>query len=170
MPVVVLAQETEQATTVAPSQCNTEEHRQFDFWIGDWTVTSDGQLAGTNSIQSIQDGCALQENWRGAGAGGISGTSFNIYDRGNDSWHQTWIDSTGSLLLLDGALLDGKMVLSGTRPSRDGSTLVSHRITWTANEDGSVQQHWESSQDGGRAWSTLFNGLYIKDSDNHETR
>jgi len=103
----------------------------------------------------------LQENWQGSGAGGISGSSFNIYDRDTRRWHQSWVDANGTLLLLDGGLVDGSMVMSGSRPTRDGGSAL-HRITWTPNDDGSVRQLWESSLDGGDSWSVLFDGLYLK--------
>ncbi len=38
-------------------------------------------------------------------------------------------------------------------PSRNGY------ITWTPNADGSVRQHWETSEDG-KTWKTAFDGLY----------
>jgi len=58
------------------------------------------------------------------------------------------------------------MVLSGQRLSRDGSEMVTHRISWTPNEDGTVRQLWEVSKDSGDSWSILFDGLYEKSS-NH---
>lgn len=155
---------TEDSAAAPPpvATCSTESYRQFDFWIGDWEVSENGQPAGTNSIASIMGGCALQESWQGSGPGGLSGTSFNIYDRANDRWHQTWIDSSGTLLQLDGGLVDGKMVLSGERPKRDGSGMALHRITWTPNEDGTVRQYWEASTDDGASWTVLFDGLYVR--------
>lgn len=160
-PLMSLAQEvTEAAPAPPPPACTTPENRQFDFWIGDWNVTSNGQPAGTNSIHPIHGGCALQENWQGAGEGGISGTSYNIYDQARGLWHQTWVDSSGTLLQLDGGLQDGVMVLSGKRPARDGSGMVIHRISWTPGEDGTVRQLWEASKDDGGNWSVLFDGLY----------
>lgn len=165
VPMVAAAQESEAGSVAPAAPCSSQKHRQFDFWIGDWNVTSAGQQAGTNSIYPIHKGCALQENWQGAGEGGLSGTSFNIYDQANDKWHQTWIDSSGTLLELDGGLVDGVMVLSGRRPKRDGSGLALHRISWTPNEDGSVRQYWEASEDDGHSWSVLFDGLYVKQSE-----
>ncbi len=147
----------------APQPCSTRNHRQFDFWIGEWNVTSGDQHAGTNSIEVILDGCALQENWQGAGQPGLTGTSFNIYDQANDKWHQTWVDNTGTLLELDGGMAGGTMVLSGRRPSQDGSSMVTHRITWTPNRDGSVRQLWEASGNG-KEWTVLFDGLYQRTS------
>ena len=144
------------------SACGAPEHRQFDFWIGEWGVTSGEQLAGTNSIRSLHGGCALLEAWQGAGEGGISGGSYSIYDRGSGRWHQTWVDATGTLLQLDGELVDGAMVLSGRRPASDGAGETLHRITWTPNEDGSVRQLWQASPDEGASWSVLFDGLYVR--------
>ena len=158
LPIAAIAQETEAPPPAPPGLCDSEEHRQFDFWIGDWNVTSNGQAAGTNSIHPILNGCGLQENWQGAGAGGIRGSSFNIYDLTSRHWHQTWVDSSGTLLLLDGGLVDGAMVLAGKKLARDGNGTTEHRITWTPNPDGSVRQLWEASRDGGNSWTVLFDG------------
>ena len=162
LPLAAAAQEMEDNSPAPVKLCNSSEYRQFDFWIGQWSVISDGQPAGTNSIHLIHGGCALQENWQGSGEGGISGTSFNIYDQATGRWHQTWVDDSGTLLQLDGGLIDGVMVLSGQRPARDGTGMTQHRISWTPNPDGSVRQLWEASKDEGGSWAVLFDGLYIK--------
>lgn len=160
--VMPLAGYTQDAASPASASCSEAGYRAFDFWLGDWDVTSNGQPAGSNSITRILDGCALQEEWQGAGAAGVRGKSFNVYDKANGSWHQTWVDSTGTLLVLDGGLVDGAMVLSGERPAPDGKGTALHRIAWTANEDGSVRQLWEVSRDDGENWSVLFDGHYVR--------
>jgi hypothetical protein len=143
------------AVNAQPRPCTGPEHRQFDFWIGEWSVTTpDGKHAGDNRIEAILDGCAFQESWRGAGGG--RGFSYNAYDRERKVWHQTWVDAQGNLLLLEGGVTDGAMVLSG----RQGRTL--QRITWTPSRDGTVRQLWEASGDEGKAWKVVFDGLYRK--------
>jgi hypothetical protein len=139
--------------------CSSEQHRQFDFWVGHWEVTSGGQPAGRNHIELVSNGCALAEHWASA-TPGFTGFSLNIFDRTSGQWHQTWVDSSGLLLQLDGGLVDGNMVLSGELPGPDGGS-VTHRITWTPNGDGSVRQHWETSTDG-EEWNTAFDGLYVR--------
>ena len=161
LPLAAAAEEGESPTAAPGGPCSAAEYRQFDFWIGDWEVTQGGEPAGVNSVHPVHGGCALRENWQGTGEGGISGSSFNIYDQATGKWHQTWVDSSGSLLLLDGGLVDGSMVLTGQRPTRDGSGQATHRITWTPNEDGSVRQLWEASKDGGSTWSVVFDGHYV---------
>ena len=45
--------------------CAAPEHRQFDFWVGEWRVTTpDGKHAGDNRIEKVLDGCALHESWQ----------------------------------------------------------------------------------------------------------
>lgn len=161
VPLALMAQEQSAPAATPVTSCTDDAYRQFDFWIGDWEVSSNDQPAGTNSIRPILGGCALQENWQGTGPGGLSGKSFNIYDLAGDRWHQTWVDSSGTLLELNGGLIDGNMVLEGKRPRRDGNGTTEHRITWTPNEDGSVRQYWEASRDNGVNWNVLFDGLYV---------
>lgn len=146
-----------------PPPCSAPEYRQFDFWIGEWRVeTPDRKLAGTNRISSIYGGCALEERW--TGARGMSGASFNIYDRASGTWHQTWVDSNGLLLRLDGRFENGAMRLSGKR--RAGENEILERITWSRLEpaDGKlrVRQLWEQSTDAGKSWTTSFDGTYIR--------
>jgi hypothetical protein len=151
LPSLGLAQDPDASVTpAAPGRCEAPEHRQFDFWLGEWNVSV------------TMGGCVLQENWQGAGSGGISGTSFNIYDRDRGVWHQTWVDANGTLLQLDGGLNEGSMVLEGERPAPVGGGSVRHRIAWTPQEDGSVRQLWEASQDGGESWNVIFDGLYTR--------
>jgi len=144
----------------APPHCDTALYRQFDFWAGDWDVTSagDGSVAGTNNVTLTLDGCVLQEHWRGAG--GSEGTSFNIWDRADARWHQLWVDNHGMRLDLAGGLRDGNMVLEGAERKGPRGGTMRDRITWTPMPDGRVRQHWEQTRDGGATWTTAFDGLY----------
>ncbi len=145
-----------------PNPCATEKHRQFDFWVGTWDVTQNGQPAGHNVIELRHNDCVLAENWTSAN-GGFTGSSLNTYDAATDRWHQTWVDTSGTLLELNGGFQDGSMVLEGTRPAQGGGEVI-NRITWTPNEDGSVRQHWQFKAPGAD-WATAFDGLYVKSAD-----
>jgi hypothetical protein len=140
----------------AAAPCATPEYREFDFWIGDWDVRGPaGKLVGSNTIKPIHNGCVLFESW--AGAGGVTGSSFNIYDASRKHWHQTWVDSSGSLLELDGGVVDGGMVLVSA-----ASAGSRNRITWSVLPDGRVRQLWQTTSDGGATWKTSFDGFYEK--------
>jgi hypothetical protein len=137
------------------------ERHHFDFWLGSWKVFDpDGRLVGTNRISALFGGLALMEEWEGNGA--VSGRSLNSWDAGRDAWHQTWMDSSGSTLLLDGGLRDGSMVMEGSAPSgAKDEPWDRHRITWTPSESGTeVRQLWETSGDDGQTWSVAFDGRY----------
>lgn len=90
-------------TAQAPPQtrpCSAPEHRQFDFWIGEWDVMTAGKTAGRMVLQSEP------------------------------------------------------------LPDAKGVPTV-QRITWSPDEDG-LRQHWESSADGGKTWTSVFDGRYVK--------
>lgn len=128
------------------------EAAQFDFWIGEWEVTlPNGKVAGTNKIERIASGRGLLENW--SGSGGFSGKSVNAFNSSKKQWQQFWVGSDGTVLELTGALTPaGAMVL--------GDAV--NRITWTPNEDGTVRQLWETTNDGGKTWSVAFDGKYVR--------
>lgn len=150
----------ESNATPPPRGCTTPEHRQFDFWIGDWDVINPaGKPAGRNRIEPILDGCALRETW--TGAGGSSGTSYNAWDRQRKRWHQTWVDDGGLVLRLEGGFADGKMVLGGETLDSAGAAVL-NRITWQETGPGAVRQLWEVSSDRGRTWRVVFDGKYRK--------
>jgi hypothetical protein len=150
----------------APAPCTAPEYRQFDFWIGNWDVRDpSGQVVGTNRITREYDGCVLQEHWEARGPVKQTGSSFNTYSVPGKHWHQTWVDSTGGLLLLDGGLQDGSMLLTAEMPARVGTGMVRHRIRFTPRPDGTVRQFWEVSRDGGSTWTANLDRIYVRRPD-----
>ena len=140
----------------AMAACDAPEYRQFDFWVGDWTVSKpDGTVVGENRITREYGGCVLHERY--TTPRGYSGESLNTWDADRQVWHQTWVDSSGTLLLIEGGLVGPAMVMQG--PGIDEGRAVRHRIIWTPNADGSVRQLWETTgADGG--WKIVFDGVY----------
>jgi len=142
------------------AQCDGEYFRQFDFWLGQWQVfTPDGKKAGSNHIATDLNLCVLIEHY--VTASGYEGRSLNIYDQQQQSWHQTWVDNSGLLLKLDGQYQHGQMVLTGSGKNAQGQTML-HKISWTPQANGDVRQHWQTSNNKGQNWQTVFDGLYKK--------
>jgi hypothetical protein len=139
--------------------CDGADHRAFDFWIGDWDVTNAANSHHTrNVITREYYGCVIHEHY--TGPSGYTGESLNVFDANRKVWHQTWVDSQGGLLVLEGGMREGKMVLEGLQTDKDGNKSK-QRITWTPNADGSVRQFWESANPDGK-WTVQFDGLYRK--------
>lgn len=154
-----LAAAARQQQTPAPKPCTGPEHRQFDFWIGEWDVTAGGKPAGRNTIERIAGGCGLQETWTSASGG--DGRSLNAYVPQDGKWHQLWLGSGGLWMELIGGIRDGAMVMEGQTAGRNGA-VIHQRITWTPRPDGRVRQLWEQSLDGGKTWRVGFDGLYTR--------
>jgi hypothetical protein len=120
-----------QAPQAAP-RCDRPEHRQFDYWVGEWDVRASGtsETAPTplgNVIRLEDDGCVLTEHWT---TPRMTGRSLNIYDRTRGQWHQTWVDSTGGLHEYWGnADGEGNIVFRGSTPAA-GNVRQTVRLTF----------------------------------------
>lgn len=146
------------AQSMLDSACAAPEHRQFDFWVGSWTVTdSTGERTlGRNEIRRVAGSCGLHEHWRSAQGG--DGMSLNVWQPATGEWTQFWV-GVGVVLRITGGLdARGRMVMSGDRMTPRGT--VRDRITWAPLPSGAVRQSWDLSTDGGTTWQTLFVGIY----------
>jgi hypothetical protein len=146
-----------------PAACTGPEHRQFDFWVGDWDVypTGKSNLVAHSLIEKLYAGCVVRENWMPLK--GTPGGSFNHFDRVDSRWHQVWMDASNSRVAFDGGLVDGKIVLTGfwknaNGPGQDG--LV--RMTYGTLAGGAVRQFGEISTDHGLSWRPFFDFTYKK--------
>lgn len=147
-----------------PSPCARDPHfRDFDFWLGEWQVTNraNGNLAGTNTIISIEANCALEERW--TGSRGSTGMSINYYNSVSGQWRQVWVTAGAYSIDIVGGLNDqGSMVLEGRIYYYRSGKSNRFRGTWTPNPDGSVRQHFQQADPDSGEWSDWFDGLYVK--------
>ena len=148
------------ASFQAVARCDSSQHRQFDFWVGEWQVSNkQNNNVSQSSISLINDGCGILEEY--TTTTGYQGKSLNIYNAATQQWHQTWIDNSGTLLQLDGKFEQGKMTLSGVTHNKNGKDVL-NKIIWTPNTDGTVRQQWLVSNDQGQNWQSIFDGIYKK--------
>lgn len=140
--------------------CADADHHAFDFWVGRWEVRpyAGGPIVAHSLIESLYGGCAIRENWMPIGKTG--GGSLSNYDKGLGSWHQSWIDSTGTRVEFSGRVEGGAMVLtgqwSGVVAGKDGTV----RMTYTSEPNGAVRQKGAVSTDNGKSWAPSFDLLY----------
>jgi len=135
-----------------------EQHRQLDFWVGDWDVaTPAGQPAGESHVEVILGTCVIFENW--TGFQGMTGKSFNFIDPETHAWHQTWVNDKGGVHDYDGEFSDHAMCYR--RKTKDASGQITlHKMTLFDLEPGHVRQLGESSTDGGKTWTTTYDLHY----------
>jgi hypothetical protein len=128
----------------APAQpCQDDAgHRQFDFWLGEWDVTSPGAPPGaTNQIRGGLDGCLVAESW--TASNGSRGRSINAYDRDLGQWHQTWVSSAPlAHLRMAGNLAADTMTLAGQRVTLAGADIFD-QYRWYVLPGGQVVQAWK---------------------------
>lgn len=135
---------------------HTAENRQFDFWVGEWSVeTTTGQQAGTSKVERILNGCALLENWSGLG----DGKSLNIYNVNRKQWQQFWVDAGGEVHEYAGGLVNGEMRFEGPAADHAGNRTM-RRMTFSRLDGGRVKQKGEVSSDG-KNWSLEYELIYV---------
>lgn len=137
--------------------CSSPQHRQFDFWVGEWSVTAGGKPAGDSSVQLILDDCVVFENW--TGVKGYTGKSFNLFNATLGKWQQYWVDNQGGVLVFTGDYKEDTLRFEGTTPQKDGAVLQ-EKLTFFKLSPDRVRQLWEQSKDGGKTWTVAFDGDY----------
>lgn len=151
----------QQAATPPPA-CTSEQHRAFDFWVGEWQayVAGTDQLAGLSTITLEDSGCVVTEHWRSQRST-FSGRSLNLYDELAGHWEQFWVDSTGNIThFIGNPTADGMQLTAEDEVAPDQLTPVFSRMTFTHNADGSVRQHGQISADRGKTWTESYDFTY----------
>ena len=145
-------------TVRVPPGCDKDQERhRFDFWLGEWDVTTrGGTKVGASVIQSVSKGCALLENWTGANGG--QGKSLNAYNPLMKQWQQFWIGADGSVNEYRASKFDGASLIFLMDSSSGPDSIV--RLTFTPLDSATVRQHSQSSSDGGKTWKTQYDLYY----------
>jgi hypothetical protein len=156
---ITLAAPAVAQTTPPTPACATPEHKQFDFWLGQWDVyrTDTDQLVAHSLIEKLYAGCAVRENWMPVG--GTGGGSLNSWRPADETWLQTWTDSGNNWNEYAGGIAGGMMVLTGKSVNAAGKATPV-RMTYEAKPDGSVVQTGYQSADGGKTWALTYQYAY----------
>ena len=139
--------------------CSAPEFRQFDFWVGDWDtydMSDTTKVVARNKVTLMLDGCALREDYRQND--GLVGESYSIWDSARGVWHQSWVTNRGALLLLDGKVENGRMVMTAPEKLADGARALLRGIWWPEGKD--VRSRAERSTDGGKTWTMVFDIMF----------
>jgi tetratricopeptide (TPR) repeat protein len=141
----------------------TAENRQFDFWVGEWSVTTtQGAIpAGDSKIELILGDCVLQENWKSQ-SNPYSGKSYNIYNAALKRWEQYWVDNVAGNIFFYGGIRDGVMdYFTDEIPQASGPALKRH-LQFIPMGPDTVRQFSRGSTDGGKTWNVEYDFTYSR--------
>jgi len=138
------AETTALEQTTAPATCDTAQHHQLDFWVGDWRVfdAETNQLVAFERVEKHSEGCIVQENltfltdkYRRPGVKyRLAGIGVNRFD--GENWLQMWADNQWGAIFLRGAPdAGGNMVFVTVIPSRKRDV----KLVYENRPDGTVR-------------------------------
>jgi hypothetical protein len=141
--------------------------RDFDFWIGRWSVHNRRlreRLAGSTEWEEFDasvvarhtlDGLGNEDMFRTEHAGGFTGMSFRFFDPEAGRWSIYWADSRRAGLLDPPVLggFDGDVGIFEGDDVFDGRPI---RVRFTWSRITTPTPRWEQafSPDGGETWET----------------
>jgi len=135
--------------------CSAPQVSQFDFWVGDWLLTWNDSLHGTNHVEKLYGNCTVHENFDDPKTD-FKGQSWSVYNVNYRQWQQTWIDSQGGYITLIGGMAGDSLIL--TTPERmvpaslSTSGKIKSRMVYYNIKPDSFEWIWEASTDGGISW------------------
>lgn len=137
--------------------CSAPEAGQFDFWIGDWTITYSDTMHATNHVEKMMSGCTIQENFNDL-HNNYTGKSWSVYNANYKQWQQTWVDNQGGYIALTGGMQGDSMVMTTAErivPVKISPTgKVISRMVYFNITRNAFDWDWESSTDGGKTWKS----------------
>ena len=168
-------------STAAEEQCSATEHRQFDFWLGEWEIHARNRPPGAaewqdnetwvrTRVTAILDGCAIREESidRVDGEEVVVGTSVSAYNSHLRKWQQLWVDRQGAVWEYVGGMQDGEMALELEHRSSSGERQTpfeeSTRIRMVFTVVGADRLEWryEYSTDEGATWIATNEAVYTR--------
>ncbi len=135
---VTLEQSTASAT------CDTPQHHQMDFWLGDWQVFDAGSktVVAFDRVEKQYEGCVIRETltfltdlYRRPGVKvRLAGIAVNRFD--GVEWLQMWADNQWGAILLRGAPnAAGNMEFVSVIPSRHRDV----KLVYEKHPDGTLR-------------------------------
>lgn len=146
------------------STWDSESHRQFDFWVGEWDVNlriqqQDGEwedkVQSTAYIYQILDGKAILELWNENKYNeGIKGYSLRYFNEEIGKW-ELWLNWPGKnqsgSSRLEGSFRHGRGEFFSQFPKND-SVTITQRYTFCDISPTSLRWDNAFSEDGGKTW------------------
>ena len=147
------------ATSTMP--CATPEHKQFDFWLGNWKIGAPGSSATAHStVTASLDQCLIVENWDGGRD--HSGQNLFGYSADDNTWYGMFADNEGRVhVFTSGKVSAGAAEFEGTSRGPNGETVL-NRVKIMRQDPNRVEQIWQKSTDNGKTWNIVFRSEYSR--------
>ncbi len=137
---------------------------QFDFWLGEWELTWEGDGRGHNSVTKLLGDKIIREKFTSlhdAHNATFRGMSVSTYHEATNQWRQTWEDDQGNHLEFVGGIQNGDMILS--RQTMVEGQPAHQRMVWTNIQADSLDWYWQLSTDAAQSWQTLWHIHYRRE-------
>jgi len=139
------------------------EYRQFDFWIGEWSVvTAKGEMpAGDSRIELALGDCVIVENWTSKNSL-YAGKSYNVYNVTDKRWEQFWVDNSAGMIHFYGGLKDGVMDFYTQDQTHPDGTSNQRHLRFFPLAPDKVRQFSQASADHGKTWTDEYDFIYTR--------
>ena len=138
--------------------CMTQDHRRFDFMIGNWHTSDPGSGAvaateGESAVEALLDSCIVHEHRSVSRQGKqlFDGDAFWGYDSTTKRWLLFYMDDMSHMQVYEGREEPGHLAFYRERPDPDGK-LILIRIVYAPSGSSRYTQTVERSTDHGKTW------------------
>ena len=141
--------------------CTSQCDGGFEFLVGDWFVKNRaGQPIATDAVWEA-GACTLIEHWRGVNdtGDGLAVTTYRVRRR---TWHREALIRSSTVISFEGRTVGRTMVMAAKQYAGSSISPTLHRITWTPKRDGSIEELWQVSNNGGASWHTQFDEFLVR--------
>jgi hypothetical protein len=144
-----------------PGPCSTNaEIRQFDYWLGTWTMANAGGGRNTSKVYLSLDKCMFVEHWEN-GKGHVT-EKMLAYSPEDKNWYGIFADNEGRVhVFLDGKVASGTAEFHGPSRGPNGES-VRNRLKVVRLSPNKIEETWEKSTDAGASWTTAYRAEYTR--------
>ena len=155
-----LASATQAFAAEGSGSCTADsEVRQLDYWLGHWSMKSDGGSSSSNVTLSL-DKCMFIEHWEN-GKGHVTEKMF-AYSPEDKNWGGMFADNEGRVhVFLAGKVSSGTAEFHGPSRGPNGETVL-HKLRVVRMAPDRLEETWEKSVDNGANWTTVYRAEYSR--------
>ena len=148
----------------SPIPIRMSSPRDFDFWLGTWSVWwgPGNDDRGRNVITQTFGGHVVEERFDGRPGTELQGLSVTVYDEHCGLWRQTWVDDTANYFALEGGPVEGGELHLVCRTHNAAEREAVYRMRFFDLARDSLTWAWERSLDVELSFEELWSIEYTR--------